>query len=114
MANGFIQVRIYLNLAGLSKAMSQARVPSVGPEKRSLAPFVANFNRSNDLFDIVDAGEMKENADFKIRAMFRQFVENSQCKHIFFAACKGPHEQRLRDFSQLTGTQVMMSDTFPS
>lgn len=93
VADGFIQVRIYLNLAGLSKAMSQARVPSVGPEKRSLAPFVANFNRSNDLFDIVDAGEMKENADFKIRAMFRQFVENSQCKHIFFAACKALHWQ---------------------
>ncbi|KAF2158540.1 hypothetical protein M409DRAFT_61552 [Zasmidium cellare ATCC 36951] len=59
----------------------------VGPEKRSLAPFVANFNRSSGLFDFVDAGELKENADFKIRGLFRQFVENTQCRHIYFAAC---------------------------
>jgi hypothetical protein len=34
----------------------------------------------------VDAGELKENADFKLRAIFRQFADNPQCKHIFFAA----------------------------
>lgn len=80
-----IMVRIYANLSGLSKALSKVKL--AGPEKRSLIPFVANFNRSNELFDFVDAGELKENADFKIRAMFRQFVENPQCKHIYFAAC---------------------------
>lgn len=80
-----VMVRIYANLAGLSKALSKSKL--VGAEKRSLAPFVANFNRSNELFDFVDAGELKENADFKIRAVFRQFAENAQCKHIFFAAC---------------------------
>lgn len=78
-------VRIYANLAGLSKAVS--KVGLAGPEKRSLAPFVANFNRSNGFFDFVDAGELKENADFKIRSLFRQFVENTQCRHIYFAAC---------------------------
>lgn len=63
-----VMVRIYANLAGLSKAVSKAKL--CGAEKRALAPFVASFNRSNDLFDFVDAGELKENADFKIRAMF--------------------------------------------
>lgn len=63
-----VMVRVYANLAGLSKAVSKAKL--CGAEKRSLAPFVASFNRSNDLFDFVDAGELKENADFKIRAMF--------------------------------------------
>ncbi|KAK4555389.1 hypothetical protein LTR86_007686 [Recurvomyces mirabilis] len=58
-----------------------------GPEKRSLAPFIANFTRSMEMFDFVDAGELKENADFKIRALFHQFVENAQCRHIFFAGC---------------------------
>lgn len=80
-----IMVRIYANLAGLSKAL--AHVKLCGPEKRSLAPFVANFNRSGDLFDFVDAGELKENADFKIRGVFRQFVESTQCKHIFLGVC---------------------------
>ncbi|KXT08701.1 hypothetical protein AC579_7581 [Pseudocercospora musae] len=80
-----VMVRVYANLAGLSKALSKSKL--AGPEKRSLTPFVANFNRSNELFDFVDAGELKENADFKIRAMFRQFADNAQCKHIFFAAC---------------------------
>ncbi|KAM3421218.1 hypothetical protein BST61_g1625 [Cercospora zeina] len=80
-----IMVRVYANLVGLSKALAFAKL--CGPEKRSIAPFVANFNRSGDLYDIVDAGELKENADFKVRAVFRQFAESTQCKHIFFAAC---------------------------
>ena len=80
-----IMVRVYANLSGLSKALSKVKL--AGPEKRSLAPFVASFNRSNDLFDFVDAGDLKENADFKIRAMFRQFAENAQCRHIYFAGC---------------------------
>ncbi|KJX97294.1 C-x8-C-x5-C-x3-H type zinc finger protein [Zymoseptoria brevis] len=79
-----VMVRIYANLVGLSKVLSRSKL--CGAEKRSLGPFVANFNRSNDLFDFVDSGELKENADFKIRAMFRQFADNPQCKHIFFAA----------------------------
>ncbi|CAK1359715.1 unnamed protein product [Cercospora beticola] len=80
-----VMVRIYANLVGLSKALAFAKL--CGAEKRSIAPFVASFNRSGDLFDFVDAGELKENADFKIRAVFRQFVESTQCKHVFFAAC---------------------------
>jgi hypothetical protein len=78
-------VRIYANLSGLSKACCKAGL--CGPEKRSLAPFVAAFNRSADLTDFVDAGELKENADFKIRAMFRLYADNVQCRHIFFAGC---------------------------
>jgi hypothetical protein len=80
-----IMVRIYTNLAGLSKALARAGLS--GNEARSLAPFAASFTRAQDLFDFVDAGDKKENADFKIREMFRLFAENSQCKHIFFAGC---------------------------
>lgn len=85
LENCRVMVRIYCNLSGLSRTLS--RVKLAGPEKRSLAPFVANFNRSNELFDFVDAGELKENADYKIRAMFRLFESNASCKHIFFAGC---------------------------
>lgn len=78
-------VRVYANVAGLSKALSKAGL--VGAEKRSLAPFIANFNRSYPHTDFVDAGELKENADFKLRGLLRLYAENAQCKHIFFAAC---------------------------
>jgi hypothetical protein len=78
-------VRVYANVAGLSKALSKANL--VGADKRSLAPFIANFNRSYGLTDFVDAGEFKENADFKLREMLRLYAENAQCKHIYFAAC---------------------------
>lgn len=60
-----IMVRIYCNLAGLSKTLARAYI--IGNEARSLAPFTASFTRSWDLFDFVDAGDKKEGADFKIR-----------------------------------------------
>lgn len=85
VADSRIMVRIYANLAGLSKALARAGLS--GNEARSLAPFTASFTRAQDLYDFVDAGDKKENADFKIREMFRLFAENSQCKHIFFAGC---------------------------
>lgn len=85
LENCRIMVRVYTNLVGLSKTLSKIKL--CGPEKRSLAAFAANFTRSNGLFDFVDAGELKENADSKIRALFRQFVDNTQCRHIYFAGC---------------------------
>ncbi|ROV88014.1 hypothetical protein VSDG_09209 [Cytospora chrysosperma] len=78
-------IRVYANVAGLSKALSKAGL--VGPEKRSLAPFIASFNRTYSLTDFVDAGETKENADFKLRGLLSFYAENVQCKHIYFAAC---------------------------
>ncbi|KAJ0116058.1 hypothetical protein J7T55_005004 [Diaporthe amygdali] len=78
-------IRVYANVAGLSKALAKCGL--LGAEKRSLAPFIANFNRSYGLTDFVDAGEFKENADFKLREMLRLYAENAQCKHIYFAAC---------------------------
>lgn len=79
------RIRVYANVVGLSKALSKAGL--AGAEKRSLAPFIANFNRSYPLTDFVDAGEYKENADFKLRGLLRLYAENAQCKHLFFAAC---------------------------
>ena len=80
-----VMVRIYANYVGLSKALNKAGI--TGPEKRSISTFTASFTRSQELFDFVDAGDKKEGADYKIREMFRLFVDNSQCRHIFFAGC---------------------------
>ncbi|KAF2836674.1 hypothetical protein M501DRAFT_1018561 [Patellaria atrata CBS 101060] len=80
-----IMVRVYANLSGLSRTLAKRKL--IPTDKRSLAPFVAGFNRSQDFFDFVDADEKKEGADFKIRELFKLFADNSQCKHIFFAGC---------------------------
>ncbi|KXJ88518.1 hypothetical protein Micbo1qcDRAFT_138291 [Microdochium bolleyi] len=81
-----IIIRVYADLVGLSKFLSR-NGRQCGAEKRSLAGFVAGFNRSHGLTDFVDAGELKETADFKLKAMLRLYADNAQCKHIFFAAC---------------------------
>ncbi|KAI1426375.1 hypothetical protein F5Y12DRAFT_743079 [Xylaria sp. FL1777] len=80
-----VMVRIYANLTNLSRTLSKHGLATA--DKRSLSPFVANFNRSYGLMDFVDAGELKENADFKIRALLNLYAENLHCKHIYFAAC---------------------------
>ncbi|KAI3579377.1 hypothetical protein IWW34DRAFT_440176 [Fusarium oxysporum f. sp. albedinis] len=59
-----VMVRVYANLTGLSKALCK-----------------------NGLADFIDAGELKENADFKVKAILRLYADNAQCKHIYFAAC---------------------------
>lgn len=80
-----VMVRVYANLTGLSKALFKNGL--VGAEKRSLSSFTAGFNRSYGLADFIDAGELKENADFKLKAILRLYADNAQCKHIYFAAC---------------------------
>jgi hypothetical protein len=80
-----VMVRVYANVFGLSKVLSKNGV--VGADSRSLSPFIASFNRSYGLTEFIDAGQLKENADFKLRALLRLYSDNSQCKHIYFAAC---------------------------
>ncbi|KAJ5628138.1 Zinc fingerCCCH-type [Penicillium lividum] len=80
-----IMVRVYANMLGLSKVL--ARAGMVGHEARSLSPFTSSFTRAQDLFDFIDAAEKKEGSDFKIREMFRLFVDLQQCRHIYFAGC---------------------------
>ncbi|KAJ5782332.1 Zinc finger CCCH-type [Penicillium paradoxum] len=80
-----IMVRVYANVLGLSKALARAGL--MGHEARSMSPFTSSFTRAQELFDYVDAAEKKEGSDFKIREMFRLFVDLNQCRHIYFAGC---------------------------
>ncbi|EEU38530.1 uncharacterized protein NECHADRAFT_88437 [Fusarium vanettenii 77-13-4] len=70
-----VMVRVYANLVGLSKSLWKNGL--CGVEKRSLSSFVAGFNRSYGLADFVDAGELKENADFKLKAILRLYADNA-------------------------------------
>jgi hypothetical protein len=113
-----IMARVYANVAGLSKALSKAGL--VGAEKRSFAPFIASFNRSSGLSDFVDAGELKENADFKLRALLQLYAENAQCKHIYFAACHDvgyisdltPHAGNSGRFTLVDSRGIRFHDEF--
>jgi hypothetical protein len=113
-----VMVRIYANVAGLSKALSKNGL--AGAEKRSFAPFIGNFNRSYGLADFVDAGELKENADFKLRAMLHLYADNAQCKHIYFAACHDvgyisdltPHANNSRRFTLVNAPGIRFHDEF--
>ena len=80
-----VEALVYANVAGLSKAL--ARQGLAGQHSRSLATFATGFTRGRGHFDYVDAGELKEGADFKIKAKFESAIANVQCKHIYFAGC---------------------------
>lgn len=118
LENCQVMVRVYANVAGLSKALSKAGL--VGAEKRSFAPFIASFNRSSGLSDFVDAGELKENADFKLRALLQLYAENAQCKHIYFAACHDvgyisdltPHAGNSGRFTLVNSRGIKFHDEF--
>ncbi|KAB5578859.1 hypothetical protein GE09DRAFT_990293 [Coniochaeta sp. 2T2.1] len=113
-----VMVRVYANVTGLSKALSKAGL--VGAEKRSFAPFIASFNRSSGLSDFVDAGELKENADFKLRSLLQLYADNAQCKHIYFAACHDvgyisdltPHAGNSTRFTLINSRGIKFHDEF--
>lgn len=113
-----VMVRVYANVAGLSKALSKAGL--VGAEKRSFAPFIASFNRSSGLSDFVDAGDLKENADFKLKALLRLYADNVQCKHIYLAACHDvgyiseltPHAGNSARFTLVNSRGIRFHDEF--
>jgi hypothetical protein len=113
-----IMVRIYANVAGLSKALSKAGLG--GHDSRSLAPFIASFNRSYGLYDFVDAGDMKENADFKLRSTLRFYADIPSCRQIYFAACHDvgyiseltPHMSDKSRFTLVETTGVKFHDEF--
>lgn len=116
--NCAIMVRVYANVLGLSKALSKTSV--VGAESRSLAPFIANFNRSYGLTEFIDAGQLKENSDFKIRALLKLYAESAQCKHIYLAACHDvgyiseltQFRGRNRKFTLIDSTAMRFHDEF--
>ena len=81
------------HVPGESEALREMRLRSIRALGITQARWVSDYYRlgprvrDEELDPFVDAGELKETADYKIRAMFRLFAENSQCKQIYFAGC---------------------------
>ncbi|KPI45617.1 F-box protein pof6 [Cyphellophora attinorum] len=73
-----IQLRIFLNLAGLAGTYTNAQII---PDSSVFGKFVQGFNRK-ELFEVVDAGNVKEAADIKVRETFNLFRRNVHCTEI--------------------------------
>ncbi|EAW12249.1 CCCH zinc finger DNA binding protein [Aspergillus clavatus NRRL 1] len=76
-----VRIRVYANVAGLSKAYREAAIISNPADFMS---FVQGFNMEDGLCDFVDAGTGKECADTKLKAVFEQDVTDVHCCHILF------------------------------
>ena len=59
-----VVIKIFVNLSGLSRAYTEARIL---PNNIALLPFVQGFNKTHELAEIIDAGNLKEAADTKVK-----------------------------------------------
>ncbi|TFB01531.1 hypothetical protein CCMA1212_006206 [Trichoderma ghanense] len=79
-----IMVRVYVDMQAWAEVLRDVLDPM--KQSISVSAFAAGFNRSNNLFDIVDTGN-RERTDDKLRAALDLYAAGPQCKHIFFAGC---------------------------
>ncbi|KAI9672675.1 MAG: hypothetical protein M1831_000110 [Alyxoria varia] len=79
-----IMVHIFANFEDLSRKLYHVGLLKSPGE---LHDFARAFSLNQPLFSFVDVGRGKERADYKLKEMFRFFVNNLQCKNIIFAAC---------------------------
>ncbi|KAL7811056.1 hypothetical protein V8C26DRAFT_409076 [Trichoderma gracile] len=79
-----LMVRVYVDMQTWAEVLHDVLDPK--NQSISVSAFASGFNRSNDLFDIVDTGDL-EKKDDKLRAALNIYADDPQCKHIFFAGC---------------------------
>ncbi|KAL6875969.1 hypothetical protein HDV57DRAFT_502607 [Trichoderma longibrachiatum] len=79
-----IMVRVYVNMQTWAEVLQDVLDPM--NQSISVSAFAAGFNKANNLFDIVDTGDM-DKTDDKLRATLELHAASPQCKHIFFAGC---------------------------
>ncbi|KAF2118679.1 hypothetical protein BDV96DRAFT_487270 [Lophiotrema nucula] len=80
-------VHIYVSLDKLAQKLTQVGLLKGGYEFRA---FAQSFSVNQPLFSIIDVGQGKERADYRIKEMLRTFSDNPTCKHIIFGGC---HDQ---------------------
>ncbi|KAK4640087.1 hypothetical protein QC761_603850 [Podospora bellae-mahoneyi] len=74
-----VLAQVYLNLAGLSKAM---RRDGCLENESNLKDFTLGFTQAKATFDFVDVGHGKERADNKIKEMTKWHLRNHNCKQV--------------------------------
>ncbi|KAF5676123.1 CCCH zinc finger DNA binding protein [Fusarium heterosporum] len=76
-------VRAYANLKDLSMTYQSSGVLA---SSDTMEQFVRGFNMGDPLCDYVDAGNGKECADEKVKALFRHYLNDVHCRQVFFGA----------------------------
>ncbi|KAK4995103.1 hypothetical protein LTR66_005011 [Elasticomyces elasticus] len=109
-----ILVQIYCNIEGLTKKLlSVGMLKSMG----DLAAFARSFTLNQPLFNFTDVGSGKENADYKIREMFRVFSADRHCKHIFFGPCHDNgylHDLNSARHDSTIASRLTLLETLPA
>ncbi|KAL8330263.1 hypothetical protein RB593_001329 [Gaeumannomyces tritici] len=81
-----VVVRVYANLKGLAKVYKDTCTIFPDVPSASVDEFVRGFNMLDPLCDFIDAGNGKECADEKIKALFRLGLDDVHCRQILFGA----------------------------
>ncbi|KAF2016462.1 hypothetical protein BU24DRAFT_450977 [Aaosphaeria arxii CBS 175.79] len=81
-----IMVHVYVSLDKLAQKLASVLLLRHPTELRA---FAQSFGVNQPLFSIIDVGQGKERADYRIKEMLRTFGDNPTCKHIIFA---GSHD----------------------
>ncbi|KAH6664527.1 hypothetical protein B0J14DRAFT_661436 [Halenospora varia] len=79
-----IVVKAYANLFGLGKACAEKQLTN---SVYDVIQFWIGFSRRHPLFDFVNVGSGKEEADNKIREVLGWHLSNLQCEHVLLACC---------------------------
>ncbi|KAH6688541.1 hypothetical protein F5X68DRAFT_80475 [Plectosphaerella plurivora] len=74
-------VRVYANVKGLAATYVRAGILS---DPAILDDFIRGFNMYDAMCDFVDAGNGKECADEKVKAVFKQSLNDVHCRQILF------------------------------
>ncbi|RMZ90855.1 hypothetical protein DV736_g1889, partial [Chaetothyriales sp. CBS 134916] len=108
-----IIIKVYANLQGLCRLYLENKII---PNYSALYHFVQGFNKTSDYVEMIDAGNLKEAADTKVKATLGLFYRNLHCRHMFLAASgDNSYAGFLRQFSTLQSdsSQITLIETVP-
>jgi len=84
-------IRVFANIEGLSMIYRESKI---APESTTI-DFIRGFNMGHALCDFVDAGNGKECADEKVKAVFKTHLAHVHCQRVFFGGSTDSGYARL-------------------
>ncbi|RMZ82924.1 hypothetical protein DV737_g1842, partial [Chaetothyriales sp. CBS 132003] len=108
-----IIIKVYANLQGLCRPYLENKII---PSYPTMYHFVQGFNKTSDYVEMIDAGNLKEAADTKVKATLSLFHRNLHCKHMLLAASgDNSYAGFLRQFATLDSDSsgVTLIETVP-
>ncbi|OJJ51198.1 hypothetical protein ASPZODRAFT_127223 [Penicilliopsis zonata CBS 506.65] len=94
-----IMVRLYTNVKLLKELCEKAGIVD---DPAQIDSFIEGFNTSKALFDIVNTGSDRDQADKKITEIFRLHLYNCHCHQILIGCSQGPECAQVLHEIQMT------------